>query len=162
MAPPPKRKLADAGVATDRELNEIADEFGIFATAEETTMDRWVAATRISLAHQIGKTRSELQRLDRSLTRLAQLAQARLGRPDSTRAFDAEYAALEGWSLTLIANYIALAGLGDRAQQDARFGRASDYLRGAITLAQTHQPGQALAIQQPVLNALFDQSLFHP
>jgi hypothetical protein len=158
MAP---RSLKDAAVATDQELDEIAGAFGIYATAEATTMDRWIVATRADVLQQVQKTRRELQRLEQSLARLEGLVHAQFGREASSFNFDKEYAALEGWSLTLTANYIALVGLGDSRTNDLRYSRVIDYVRGAVQLAATHQPGRAAVFQKRVLDALRDQAVIY-
>jgi hypothetical protein len=156
MAP---RSLKDAAVATDQELNDIANAFGVFATAEATTMDGWIVSMRGGVLQQMQKTRRELQRLDQSLARLEGLVHGQFGREASTLKFEKEYAALEGWSLTLMANYIALVGLGDSRTNDLRYSRTIDYIRGAVQLAGTHQPGRAAVFQKRVLDALQDQSV---
>jgi hypothetical protein len=158
MAP---RSLKDAAVATDQELNEIAGAFGVFATAEATTMDGWIVPMRAAVLQQVQKTRHELQRLEQSLARLEGLVHSQFGRDGSSLNFDREYAALEGWSLTLMANYIALVGFGDGRTNDLRYSRTIDYIRGAVQLAATHQPGRAAAFQKRVLDALRDQSVIY-
>jgi hypothetical protein len=161
MAPNVKLTLRDAAIATNADLNQIADKYGVFATAEATTMGDWINSTRMSVAQQVAKTRNELKRLEQSLARLDALVASQFGRPSSTFPFEKEYAALEGWSLTLMANYIALVGLAAQSDQEKRFVRAIDYTRGAIQLAATPQPGRAMTFQKPVLDALRDQSVIY-
>ena len=156
------KSLRDAGIATDSELDEIAAQAGVFATAEATTMPGWISAQRAALLQQVRKTRSELRRLEASLARLENIALARFGAPMSPGAFAAEYAALEGWTLTLIANYIALAGLDDRYEKTQRFQRAKDYLQGAIEEAWTKSRARALVFQKKVLDTLSDRALIFP
>ncbi len=156
------KSLRDAGVATDSELDEIAAEAGLFATAEATTMSGWVGAGRATWLQQLRKTRSELNRLEASLARLEHISVARFGAPMISAAFAAEFAALEGWTLTLIANYVALAGLDDRYEKTQRFQRAKDFLQGAIEEAWTHSRARAMVLQKKVLETLSDRALIFP
>ncbi len=105
------KALRDAGVAIDSEFDEIAAQAGAFATAKATAMPGRIGAQRAALLQQVRKTRSQLRRLEAWLARLENIAVARFGAPMSPGAFAAEYAVLDGWTLTLIANHIALAGL---------------------------------------------------
>lgn len=152
------KTLKDAGIATNRELDEIANDYGLFATAEATTMEQWVKATQATLLQEIQKTRREMGRLDASLARFERLVHTRFGQTGSTSSFTAEYAALEGWSLTLMANYIALVHHGEKRVAEERYERAIRYLRGAVQLARNH-PRTAAQLQKPVIESLTDQSV---
>jgi hypothetical protein len=149
-------KLEDAAIASNSEIDKVAREFGAFDAAEVTTMSQWIQMKRASVLQQIHKTRSELQRLDQSLVRLQALVSSDFGRKGSAARFHSECNALEGWSLTFVANYIALASLDDRMNSQNRYVGMIDYTRGAIQLATTQQPGAAMIFQKPVLNRLTD------
>jgi hypothetical protein len=65
---------------------------------------------------------------------------------------------LEGWSLTLKANYIDLVD-SETAERTICATRGIDYIRGAMQFAASRQPGRAAVFQKRVLAALQDQSV---
>jgi hypothetical protein len=158
MAPP---SLKDAAIATNTELDAIARDYGVFDTAEATGMDQWVTSNKTAVLEQIRKTREEMRHLEQSLGRLEVLVQTRFGREGSAYAILKEYVPLEGWCLTLVANYIALVALGSRDVNERRYHRITEYLRGAISLGRSRMPGRAMHFQKPVLDELQDQRVLY-
>src|SRR5262249_24935107 len=94
---------------------------------------------------------SALQYLERVLSSL--------GRPHSTRDIERAYHALEGWALTLVANYAALAGNLSRRDREALFKRLQMYTEGAIANHPVPRPRAGEAKMNEVRGVLGDHAV---